>query len=533
MNNKPYYPIGIQDFSEIRSLNAVYVDKTELIYKLVSGSKFVFLSRPRRFGKSLLSSTIQYYFEGRKDLFTGLAMDRLESEWIEHPVLHFDLSTAKGKPLSAMEENISIQLDRFEARYGVTEKASTLGNRLDVLIHEAYDKTKRNVVILIDEYDAPILDVMHDDEKREEVRALLREFYSPLKAYDRLLRFVFITGISMFSQLSIFSELNNLKNISKSNEYATICGITKQELLDNFQYGIAELSQTLNCTETEVVQKLSDRYDGYHFTGRSMGLFNPFSILNAFDELELGSYWFASGTPRALVEMLKRYNERNQFGINDIESNEPVSAEMIESPLEAQIGPIPLLYQAGYLTIKEYNQAENYFTLAIPNAEVRVGLMKNLLPLFSDITSADAFKMSTVADRTSYALNQGDVDRAMQLLQSMLASIPFMKGDKDILADAEKTEAHYHIIFYFFFRMLSNEVYAEVRNARGATDVVIKTPKYIYIVEIKIDSTPDVALQQIEDKGYATPYLTGIRKLIKVGVNFSTSTRTIDNWIIA
>jgi hypothetical protein len=231
--------------------------------------------------------------------------------------------------------------------------------------------------------------------------------------------------------------------------------------------------------------------------------------------------------------MLKRYNERNQFGINDIESNEPISAEMIESPLEAQIGPIPLLYQAGYLTIKEYNQAENYFTLAIPNAEVRVGLMKNLLPLFSDITSADAFKMSTVADRTSYALNQGDVDRAMQLLQSMLASIPFMRGDKNILADAEKTEAHYHIIFYFFFRMLNNEVYAEVRNARGATDITIFTTKYIYIVEIKIDSSADVALQQIEDKGYATPHLTDSRKLIKVGVNFSTSTRTIDNWIIA
>jgi hypothetical protein len=393
-------------------------------------------------------------------------------------------------------------------------------------------KTGQKVVILIDEYDAPILEVLHDTEKREAVRKVLRKFYSPLKMCDKYLRFVFITGISMFSQLSIFSELNNLKNISKSNEYATICGITKQELIDNFQYGIAELSETLNCTEAEVVQKLSDRYDGYHFTGRSKGLFNPFSILNAFDELELGSYWFASGTPRALVEMLKRYNERNQFGINDIESNEPVSAEMIESPLEAQIGPIPLLYQAGYLTIKEYNQAENYFTLAIPNAEVRVGLMKNLLPLFSDITSADAFKMSTVADRTSYALNQGDVDRAMQLLQSMLASIPFMRGDKDILADAEKTEAHYHIIFYFFFRMLNNEVYAEVRNARGATDVTIFTPKYIYIVEIKIDSTPDVALQQIEDKGYATPYLSDSRKLIKVGVNFSTSNRTLSDWQI-
>jgi hypothetical protein len=505
----------------------VYVDKTELIYKLVSGSKFVFLSRPRRFGKSLLSSTIQYYFEGRKDLFTGLAMARFESEWIEHPVLHFDLSTAKGKPLPAMEENISIQLDRFEARYGVTEKASTLGNRLDVLIHEAYDKTKRNVVILIDEYDAPILDVMHDDEKREEVRALLREFYSPLKAYDRLLRFVFITGISMFSQLSIFSELNNLKNISKSNEYATICGITKQELIDNFQYGIAQLSETLNCTETEVVQKLSDRYDGYHFSGESDGLFNPFSILNAFDELKLGSYWFSSGTPSALVEMLKQYNNEGSFDLDILDSQDSRIEESFEAPLEDQDGPLPLLYQAGYLTISGYDAESDTFTLGIPNAEVRVGLMQNLMPLYSN---ADAKNVHSVASQASVALRKGDLDRAMQLLQSMLASIPFMRGDKNILADAEKTEAHYHIIFYFFFRMLNNEVYAEVRNAQGATDVTIFTPKYIYVVEIKIDSTPDVALQQIEDKGYATPYVTDNRKLVKVGVNFSTDTRTITEW---
>jgi hypothetical protein len=533
MNNKPYYPIGIQDFSEIRSHNATYVDKTELIYKLVSGSKFVFLSRPRRFGKSLLSSTIQYYFEGRKDLFTGLAMERLESEWVEYPVFHFDLSTAKGKPLQAMEENLSIQLARFEADYGVTEKASTLGNRLDVLIHKAYDKTKRNVVILIDEYDAPILDVMHDEEKREDVRALLREFYSPLKAYDRLLRFVFITGISMFSQLSIFSELNNLEIISRSKDYASICGITEQELVDNFQYGINDLAAKFGCSSSEILAQLKDKYDGYHFCADSEGLYNPFSLLNAFKQKEFGSYWFRSGTPRSLVEMLKRYQQQGNFDINILENSKPILAEKFESPLEAETGPIPLLFQAGYMTIKGSQSLGNKFILGIPNSEVRVGLMQNLLPLFLSISADKAIDVRGVADDASAALLAGDVAEAMLQLQSVLASIPFMRGDKDILADVEKTEAHYHIIFYFFFRMLSNEVYAEVRNARGATDVVIKTPKYIYIVEIKIDSTPDVALQQIEDKGYATPYLTDSRKLIKVGVNFSTSTRTIDNWIIA
>jgi hypothetical protein len=527
MNNKPYYPIGIQDFSEIRSLNAVYVDKTELIYKLVSGSKFVFLSRPRRFGKSLLSSTIQYYFEGRKDLFTGLVMERLESEWVEHPVLHFDLSTVKSDDIADVEANLIFQLSKFEALYGKDAEAVTITSRMTNLIMNAKAKTGQKVVILIDEYDAPILEVLHDTEKREAVRKVLRKFYSPLKMCDKYLRFVFITGISMFSQLSIFSELNNLKNISKSNEYATICGITKQELLDNFQYGIAQLSETLNCTEAEVVQKLSDRYDGYHFSGESDGLFNPFSILNAFDELKLGSYWFASGTPSALVEMLKRYNNEGSFDLEILDSQDSRIEESFEAPLEEQDGPLPLLYQAGYLTISGYDAESDTFTLGIPNAEVRVGLMQNLMPLYSN---ADAKNVHSVASQASVALRKGEVDRAMQLLQSMLASIPFMRGDKDILADAEKTEAHYHIIFYFFFRMLNNEVYAEVRNARGATDVTIFTPKYIYIVEIKIDSTPEVALQQIEDKGYAMPYLSDIRKLVKVGVNFATATRSITEW---
>jgi hypothetical protein len=527
MNNKPYYPIGIQDFEKIREQNAVYVDKTDLIYKLAKESSFVFLSRPRRFGKSLLSSTIQYYFEGRKDLFTGLAMERLESEWVEHPVLHFDLSTVKSDDIADVESNLIFQLSKFEKLYGKDAEAVTITSRMTNLIMNANAKTGQKVVILIDEYDAPILEVLHDTEKREAVRKVLRKFYSPLKMCDKYLRFVFITGISMFSQLSIFSELNNLKNISKSNEYATICGITKQELIDNFQYGIAQLSETLNCTETEVVQKLSDRYDGYHFSGESDGLFNPFSILNAFDELKLGSYWFSSGTPSALVEMLKQYNNEGSFDLDILDSQDSRIEESFEAPLEDQDGPLPLLYQAGYLTISGYDAESDTFTLGIPNAEVRVGLMQNLMPLYSN---ADAKNVHSVASQASVALRKGDLDRAMQLLQSMLASIPFMRGDKNILADAEKTEAHYHIIFYFFFRMLNNEVYAEVRNAQGATDVTILTPKYIYVVEIKIDSTPDVALQQIEDKGYATPYVTDNRKLVKVGVNFSTDTRTITEW---
>jgi hypothetical protein len=359
---------------------------------------------------------------------------------------------------------------------------------------------------------------------------LLRKFYAPLKACDDSLRFVFITGISMFSQLSIFSELNNLEIISKNGEYASICGITEQELRENFAPGIALLAKTNNITPEEMVQRLKDEYDGYHFGKNSEGLFNPFSLLNAFKQNELGRYWFRSGTPHALVEMLRRYQQRGKFDINYFENSAPVPAEMFESPLEAETGPLPLLYQAGYLTIKGCPPTGNKYILGIPNSEVRVGLLENLLPLFSSFSPAESIGVRSAAEDASDALLVGDVDKAMLQLKSVLASVPFMKGDKDILADAEKTEAHYHVLFYFFFRMLSNEVNAEVRNAVGATDVIIKTPKYIYIVEIKIDATPEVALAQIEAKGYTTPYLSDGRKLVRVGVNFSTQSRTIEEW---
>jgi hypothetical protein len=525
MNTQPYYPIGIQDFEKLRSLNAVYVDKTDLIYKLVHTSSAVFLSRPRRFGKSLLSSTLQFYFEGRKELFVGLAMEQLETEWEQYPVLHFDLSLAKGKPIVDIKENIASQLEQFERRYQVTSVANTPGNRLNNLIRKANEVTGQKVVVLIDEYDAPILDVLHDEEKREEVRLLLREFYTPLKACDWYLRFVFITGISMFSQLSIFSELNNLDIISRTGKYASICGITEAELRQYFPQGIASLAQTLNCTTDEVILKLKDAYDGYHFFENSDGLFNPYSLLSAFHNNKMDSYWFRSGTPHFLIEMLKRYEEVGKFDIEMLDSIEPVDAADFETPLELQSGPLPLLYQAGYLTIKDYDAESSVYTLAIPNSEVRVGLLKNLLPLYADVKN-----INSVVSRTSTAFRKGEVEQAMQLFQSMLASIPYMRGDKDILNDTEKTEAYYHRIFYFFFRMLYNEVYAEIRNAIGATDVMIKTPKFIYIVEIKINASADVALRQIEEKGYATPYLTDGRTIVRIGVNFSTETRTISEW---
>jgi hypothetical protein len=525
MNTQPYYPVGLQDFSEIRSLNAVYVDKTALIYRLTHSSKFVFLSRPRRFGKTLLTSTLKYYFEGRQDLFSGLAMEQLEEEWTKRPVLRFDLSTVKSDKISYIEDGLSRQLRQMEAVYGKDNQSLSLSSRMTDLIQRAHAQTGQRVVILIDEYDAPLLEVMHDDEQRETVRSLLREFYAPLKACDEHLHFVFLTGISMFSQLSIFSELNNLKIISRSHDYAAICGITEQELKDNFSYGIRKMAEKYHCSTDEMLAKLKDAYDGYHFCEDSEGLFNPFSLLNAFKQNSLGSYWFRSGTPTALIRMLQRYQQEGQFDLSDLEAEQPFSPEMFEAPLEMQTGPLPLLYQAGYLTLQDFDEESEVYTLAIPNSEVRVGLLRNLLPLYATIRN-----VTSVVARTSTAFRKGEIDQAMQLFQSMLASIPFMRGDKAILADEEKTEAYYHRIFYFFFRMLYNEVYAEVRHAGGASDITIKTPKYIYIVEIKIDASAEAALQQIEEKGYATPYLTDGRKVVRLGINFSTETRTISEW---
>jgi hypothetical protein len=490
----------------------------------------VFLSRPRRFGTTLLTSTLQHYFQAHRELFTGLAMERLETEWIEYPVLRFDLGSPKCVLAKDWPRALNLKMQDYEELYGRNEAEVTCGERLTGIIKRAYRKTGKRVVVLVDEYDAPMLDVLHNPEELRAIRDVMRDFYSALKLCDDILYFVFLTGISTFSQLSIFSELNNLEIISKNGEYASICGITEQELRENFAPGIALLAKTNNITPEEMVQRLKDEYDGYHFCKNSEGLFNPFSLLNAFKQNELGRYWFRSGTPHALVEMLRRYQQRGKFDINYFENSAPVPAEMFESPLEAETGPLPLLYQAGYLTIKGCPPTGNKYILGIPNSEVRVGLMENLLPLFSSFSPAESIGVRSAAEDASDALLVGDVDKAMLQLKSVLASVPFMKGDKDILADAEKTEAHYHVLFYFFFRMLSNEVNAEVRGAVGATDVIIKTPKYIYIVEIKIDATPEVALAQIEAKGYATPFLSDGRKLVRIGVSFSTKSRTIEEW---
>ena len=373
-----FYPVGIQTFSEIIGKNYLYIDKTGYVYRMThSASKYMFLSRPRRFGKSLLASTLHSYFEGRKELFKGLVIEKLETEWMSYPVFHFDMSLAKHVDRERLESMLNIQLYRYEEIYGRLDGEVMLNDRLTGLIQRAYQQTGKQVVVLIDEYDAPLLDVMHEDKNLPILRNVMRNFYSPLKACDPYLRYVFLTGITKFSQLSIFSELNNIKNISMDEPYVAICGITEEEIKEQMSYDLDLLAEKMQITRDEVLAKLKENYDGYHFTWPSPDIYNPFSLFNAFNDGKFNSYWFGSGTPTYLIEML------NKFGVlpSEIGGIEAVAAEL-DAPTERMTSITPLLYQSGYITIKGYDSVFDIYTLDIPNKEVRIGLMRNLIPSY-------------------------------------------------------------------------------------------------------------------------------------------------------
>jgi hypothetical protein len=520
------YPVGLQNFKRIREGGFLYVDKTALIYRLVNTSAYVFLSRPRRFGKSLLTSTLHYYFEGCKELFEGLAMEQLEKDWIQYPVLHFDLGQVKEFTIERLQEALNDMLDANEKPFGVTT-SGTPGRRLKMLTSELYQKTGRQVVLLIDEYDAPIMDVLHKPDMLREVRNVMREFYASLKANERYLKFVFITGVSTFSQMGIFSELNNLDVITNSNDYAAICGITEQELRGNFSQGIEKMAQARQCTTEETLAQLKDKYDGYHFTKSMVDIYNPFSLIKALKESDLGNYWFDTGTSVSLVNALRRYVGDFTLELDKIDAGEWMAQNQFVRSLEDRAKIIPLLYQTGYLTIKDYDLREDQYLLGMPNAEVRVGLLKNLLPLFSEVDSDD---MESFAGRASRALRDGNIDRAMEILRSVLKSIPYGNDEQKIYGNIEDTERYFHNLYHLFFRMLSDQVNSEVRNSTGATDVVITTPRYVYVVEIKIDAKVEVALNQIDEKGYAVPHMAGEQAVYKVGVIFSTKEKTLSEW---
>jgi hypothetical protein len=526
MEQEPRYPVGVQSFERIRQTGAVYVDKTDLIYRLTHQDDAVFLSRPRRFGKTLLVDTIACYFNAQKELFAGLAMERLETDWFQYPVLRFSFGNIKGFNMSGLQRVIEQQLEDYEALYGRDLKDENPATRFSGLIKRAYKQTGQKVVILIDEYDAPLLEVLLMPEKLEEVRNYMRDFYSQIKSSYQYLRFAFLTGISTFSQLGMFSELNNLKNITNDNEFASICGITLPELEEIFVYGIHKFAEKEGCTPEEVVDKLREQYDGYHFTDAMVDVFNPYSLLNAFSDCKLNSYWFQTGTPTLAINMLKAHKGEWNFNIENIDRTRPMALTRFNTPLEQATEPLPFLYQAGYLTIKEYTENDKY-VLGVPNTEVRLGLLHNLIPLYSAMNPADALDVSM---DISSAFGKGDYDSALGYIRSFLAEVPVMQGEEASLQDIRGRETYYHKQLFIIFRMLHNNAWAEVPQAVGKPDIVVKTRKYIYIIAVKLDSTPQVALRQIEEKQYAVPYLMDGREIVKLGVNFSSETRTIDAW---
>ncbi len=513
------YPIGIQTFERIRREDLLYIDKTEYIYRMAHTSgKFFFLGRPRRFGKSLLVSTMQSYFEGKKDLFKGLAIEQLEKEWTEYPVIHFDMSGGKHMEKGDLKDYLCDMLEEQEDLLGVTGKDKAPNLRFKDLILQLYKRTGKQVVVLIDEYDAPLLDVAHNTDKLDELRNLMRNFYSPLKKYEEYLRFVFLTGITKFSQLSIFSELNNITNLSMNDDYAGICGITKEELLGQMSDDIEELAKSQELTAEETVEELKENYDGYHFSALSPDVFNPFSLLNCFAQKEFGAYWFASGTPTYLINMLRKFNVRPM----DI-GKMYAKASAFDAPTESMTAITPLLYQSGYLTIKGYDKMSRLYTLDLPNKEIKVGLFESLLPNYLEGMFAQNGDV-TIA-QMSVLIRQDNMDGALQLLQTFLGTVPY--------CNVTNYEGHYQQMLFIIFTLLTAYVVdVEVHTPNGRVDIVLLTHTQLYIIELKLNKNAQAAMQQINLKNYARRFALSGKPITKVGINFDSTKGNIEDWMI-
>ena len=520
------YPVGIQTFSEIIKGGYVYVDKTDLVWNLTRLSKYVFLSRPRRFGKSLLSSTLRSYFEGQKELFQGLKMMDLEEEWAQYPVFHLDLSVCKSQDdATALRNRLMLLMQPYVEKYGRADAEVTPGGLLSGLIRRAYEQTGQQSVVIIDEYDAPLLEVLHEEENLQQFRKVMQEFYVPLKAADPYLHFCFITGITKFSQLSIFSTINNLKNVSMRPDFAAICGITEDEVKTVFKEDIEVMAAKFRCTPEEMFQKIKAMYDGYHFSNESPDIYNPFSLLNAFDDGELKSGWFASATPSYLIQQMVHF----RTDITTLENMEAPS-ESFDIPTEAMTSALPLLYQSGYLTIKAYDWDSQMYLLSIPNREVRLGFTRGLLPTYVGLDSGSV--QSGFAVKFWQALRRDDTELALRELQAYLSGIPYVEGFKKKLGEAATAEGFYEYTFYLIFSMLNVYVRTQVKCAGGRIDVVVMMPATTYVLELKMNDTAQKALEQMNQKGYALPYQTEGRRVVKVGLHFNKDTRTIDDWAI-
>lgn len=511
------YPIGIQNFEKIRTDGYFYIDKTALIYQMVKTGSYYFLSRPRRFGKSLLISTLEAYFLGKKELFEGLAMEKLEKDWITYPIFHMDLNTEKYDTRESLDSILNFTLEKWEQQYGTAPSETTFALRFRGLIERAYKQTGQRVVILIDEYDKPMLQAIGNEELQKEFRNTMKAFYSVLKTMDGCIQFAFLTGVTKFGKVSVFSDLNNLDDISMRNQYIDICGVSEKELHDDLEIELHELADIKGVSYHEICDKLREYYDGYHFTHNSIGIYNPFSLLNTFKYKEFGSYWFETGTPTYLVELLKKHH----YDLRRM-AHEETSISVLNSIDSASDNPIPVIYQSGYLTIKGYDEEFGIYSLGFPNREVEEGFIKFLLPFYANTNAVESeFEIQKFVRE----IRVGDYDSFFRRLRSFFADTPY-----ELIRDLE---LHYQNVLFIVFKLVGFYVKAEYHTSEGRIDLVLQTDKFVYVIEFKLDGTAEDALRQINEKHYALPFEAGgNRRLFKIGVNFNAKMRNIEKWIV-
>ena len=515
-------PIGIQDFEYLRTNNYLYVDKTQYIYKLLQHGKPYFLGRPRRFGKSLFISTLKAYFEGKKGLFEGLKIAELEKEWTKYPVFYLDFNRESYIDLNSFNAALDINLRYLEEDWGKNEEDTTPAVRFSGLIRRACKKTGKQVVVLIDEYDKPLISTMDNSTLNDDIRTILKGFYGVLKAEDACLKFVFLTGVTKFSKVSVFSDLNHLTDISLNENFAEVCGISEAELLQNFQPEIQALAERRQITPDEAFAELKKRYDGYHFAKVSADIYNPFSVLRTFGSLDFAYYWFETGTPTFLVKALRNQN----YDIRKFEDDVIISADSIMDYRVENKNLTPLLYQTGYLTIKKYEQKKDAFVLGFPNEEVKYGFLKELLPTFVlDPIQTGNFSVIEFIQQ----IEDGDIEDFMTSLKAFFAAIPY-----DAIKQEHRGEQYYQHVFYLLFTLIGEFVETEVKNNKGRADAVVKTADSIYVFEFKMEekATAEAALEQINSKDYAIPYTADHRKLVKIGVEFSQTEKGVKRWVI-
>ena len=514
MERPTRYPIGIQNFESLILDGFAYVDKTALVWELANMGRYYFLGRPRRFGKSLLISTLKAYFEGKRELFKGLAIEQMETEWTTYPVLHFDLNAERYKKAEDLLSILDRHLRQMEQMYGRDPLDVTLADRFTAVIRNAYEQTGQRAVVLVDEYDKPMVNNLDNEPLADEYRDTLKAFYGVLKSSDQYIRFAMLTGVTKFSKVSVFSDLNNLDDISLWRKYNSVCGLTEKEIRTNFGREVIQLAEANQMTEEECYAELRRRYDGYHFCDNTEGVYNPFSVLNTLSKQAFGNYWFETGTPTLLLNVLKN----TQYDLYKL-ADEEVSAQTLGSVETMRTNPIPIIYQSGYLTIKGYDREFQVYRMGFPNIEVEEGFVKYLLPHYVGVKEGEEI----------FAIRQflkevceGHPEQFMQRLMSMMADTHY--------AIVGNAELYFQNFLFLFFRLLGLYVEVEHATSDGRTDMVVKTPGYIYIFEFKLDSSADDALKQIDDRGYALPYAADPRKLYKIGANFSSEKRRLEEW---